>query len=355
MNEKYCSIFSGFDILCSCPPFECTCSHVRMQYKETHVDNERANFPLCPASFTPQIYEASPSPWQRPTMDSNYTYNAVHRQHALEPTFPENDNLPSLSAFNSSFANTPRHADTSYPRFEVYRGSDRGFPYTDTSGQRFPNPAERYSRTPKSCYDTRDFYSSSCLERPKPFSDPHSIKIKTENFDSEFGNISSLSNQCALTNRIETDSNRLLREDNGQEFSQLQDIDSNPLYNMNDVTDSDLIQTFFSRMPSEQFDESSFIPSSLTQTNTGPKYIELKPLKKAKSEMHSLAISTSPQLFQHRNVHNVSSEGYSTGHIRSQPGCSNVVNDPYYHSDSHQYPPNKQSCNHSINITLTYN
>lgn len=352
-------IVSGFDILCSCPPFECTCSHVRMQYKETRVDNERANFPLCPSSYPPQIYEASPSPWQRPSGDCSYVQSAMHRQHNSEQTFPENDELPTLSSFTATFANTctPRNMDSSYPRFEMYRGCDRGFSYTDTSNQRFASPVERYSRTTKSCYDTREFYNSSCLsERPKLYSsDSHSLKIKTENDDPDFGNIASISNQCALTNRTETESSRLLRDENCQEFSHLPEVESNSLYSMNDVTDSDIIQNFFSRMPSDQFDESSFIPTSLSQTSTGPKYIELKPLKKAKPDLHSLAISSSPQLFPHRSVHDVGSDGCSSGHIRPQPNCSTAFTDPYYHNDTHQHYPNKQPCNHSINITLTYN
>ncbi|XP_061175683.1 transcription factor glial cells missing-like [Saccostrea echinata] len=356
-KERSTKVFPGFDILCSCPPFECTCSHVRMQYKETRADNERANFPVCPSSYTPQIYEASPSPWQRSSVDCNYMQTAVNRPHCEEPTFPGilNEEIPSLSSYSSTFSNTQRHIDASYPRFEMYRGCERGFPYTDIPNQRFANTTERYHRTSKSSYDAREIYSSAYLERPKSYSDSHSVRIKTENQDSDFGNISSLSNQCALSDRAEIEPHRMSRDDNAQDFAQLQEIESNPLYSMNDVTDSDIIQTFFSRMPSDQQDEGSFIQSSLTQTNTGPKYIELKPLKKSKQEMHSLAISTSPQIFQHRSVHDVTSEGCSTGYFRPQTGCSNVINDPYHHNDSHQYAQNKQQCNHSINITLTYN
>lgn len=326
-----------------------------MQYKETRVDNERADFPLCPSSYTPQIYEASTSPWQRPSIDCNYFPTAVHRQHCEDPIFPGNDELSSLSSFSSTFSNTPRHVDYPYPRYEVYRSCERGIPYTDISNHRFANATERYNRTSKNSYDTRDIYNGACLERSKPYSDSNSFKIKTENSDSDFGNISSLPNQCALSDRMESEPNRLVRDESGQDFVHLQDIESNSLYNISDVTDSDIIQTYFSRIPNEQLDDVSLIPSSLSQTNTGPKYIELKPLKKAKPDMHSLAITTSPQIFQHRSVHDVSGEGCSTGHFRPQSGCSNVINDPFYHNDSHQYAPNKQSCNHSINITLTYN
>lgn len=245
--------------------------------------------------------------------------------------------------------------DYPYPRYEVYRNCERGIPYTDISNHRFANATERYNRTSKNSYDTRDIYNGAGLERSKPYSDSNSFKIKTENSDSDFGNISSLPNQCALSDRMESEPNRLVRDESGQDFVHLQDIESNSLYNISDVTDSDIIQTYFSRIPNEQLDDVSLIPSSLSQTNTGPKYIELKPLKKAKPDMHSLAITTSPQIFQHRSVHDVSGEGCSTGHFRPQSGCSNVINDPFYHNDSHQYAPNKQSCNHSINITLTYN
>jgi hypothetical protein len=328
-----------------------------MQYKETRIDNERADFPLCPSSsYTPQIYEASTSPWQRPSIDCSYFPASVHRQHCEDPIFPGNDELPSLTSFSSTFSNTPRHVDYSYPsRFEVYRSCERAIPYTDLSNQRFANATERYHRTSKSSYDARDIYNSACLERSKPYPDSNSFKIKTENSDSDFGNISSLSNQCALSDRMESEPSRLVRDEGGQDFVQLPDIEANSLYNIGEVADSDIIQTFFSRIPNEQHDEVSLVPSSLSQTNTGPKYIELKPLKKSKPEMHSLAITTSPQRFQHRSVHDVTGDGCSTGHFRPQSGCSNVINDPFYHNDSHQYAPNKQSCNHSINITLTYN
>ncbi|KAK3090272.1 hypothetical protein FSP39_010554 [Pinctada imbricata] len=71
--------------LCSCPPFECTCMQFQLQNPPNIIESPQVTLGRPTSSWTPQIYEAAPPPWQRPSVvDVNPTQSMLVRPHNFE-------------------------------------------------------------------------------------------------------------------------------------------------------------------------------------------------------------------------------------------------------------------------------
>ena len=367
------------DILCSCPPFECTCAHIRFQERQPMIESPHLTFSVPPSSWAPQIYEATPSPWQRTSaVDTNTGQSMLFQRHNFEvqdmsamlledqPPIPA---IPSLlvSRNQSDNFNFPRPAfdQSRYREITSCEGQRYSMDYGHKQQSRFNRPTE-----------LRDIFgnSGSC-DREKPIADVQPFRIKSETNDisvceqdnsSSFSKQACLRNSPAMSGSLSSSLQDISTNKLCDEFVCLQGLDTNSLLNTytGENNDLDIFQTYVPTKETIESEQSS--QSCQMGVSSGPKYAELKPLRKADSRGRRGSGPIYPCISQNSNAPYLLPESTVSDFLAGGRGDSrnyglDGTHHSRFHNDGHTCSSSgacssgKSFCNHSINITLTYN
>ncbi|XP_021350495.1 uncharacterized protein LOC110448533 [Mizuhopecten yessoensis] len=413
----------SFDNLCSCSPFECTCAHIRVnQYQSAYMDGQQPDVLRRSNSWTPQIYEASSSPWQRPfSLDTNHNQSGLYKSCDLQENRPyihEEQNL--LSTLFPSMSNQSRNYSDSSVHNSAFCSKSGSVNFLHRFGSRgIPMPEILYpvSSLPVDPQERPDFRSSRPIDRYGE-KDPFGFLYES---DTDKGVENSPSVRVKAEPGCDDSSTSLLAQKQGKETQYLSNVIGNSLHDTTtnklcddfvnidvldhssqlsaypDTTESDVFQSFVPRFST---DIPNMPPSTSGQcqmvTSSTPQYVELKPMKRnndSRNRRPSDGIQTPLSYNAKQSEHSsqkqtdsnyqssVFNECLPFGDISShsagaaQRPLSNRCDVPpgttrpygtdghcgHYHSDMYQCPSancsqmKQQLCNHSINITLTYN
>lgn len=413
--------------MCSCSPFECTCTHIRVnQYQSAYIDSQQPDVLRRSNSWTPQIYEASSSPWQRPfSLDSNHNQQGLYKSCDLQENRPyihEEQNLlstlfPSMSNQSRNYSDTTVHnsafcSKTGSVNF-LHRFGSRGIPMPEilypvsSFPTETPERPEFRSSRPIDRFGEKDpfgFLYESDTEKGADNPPPPPVRVKAEPASEDSpttvahkqGNnkeSSYLSNVIG-TSLHDTNTSKLC-----DDFVNIDALEHNSqLSTYPDTTETDAFQSYVPRFSSDipNMPPSSSGPCQMVTSST-PQYVELKPMKRnneTRQKRLSDGIQTSLPYNSKQSEHSSHKQtdssyqsgvfneclpfGDVTPHSSSgnqrplPPRCDLPAGVPrpyggeghcgHYHSDMYQCPTpsscaqmKQQLCNHSINITLTYN
>lgn len=303
--------------------------------------------------FTPQIYEASPSPWQRPASVGSAD---------LQTPFYSDNFVSDHTACGEQFTNVGIYSQLSNQRYSCEGGSNT-FPKMNIIFQQnnfgnVPN-TDQYRHSPA---NVRVFKVHDCTGDERPmcqgfFGDEqqryeNSTKVKTEARDSCF-DMESRDNLSSILSST---------EDVCGSDDILNNFDYSGSYG--DILDPDIFQTLIPRCISD----SAAYPISNSPQIATPQYAELKPVRSRQRQSSGSLGSNSQFSKSADNDKTKSCDGTSSITLDGIPLPSSFYRstEPPKQCENSQTrhhgepcscnSPLKQfcNCNHSINITFTY-
>jgi hypothetical protein len=344
LNDNNVIIFIlDSDCVCSCPPFECTCKSVGYNM------HNHPTVPKRPNPWTPQIYEATPSPWQRPS--------SVGSSEGQAPVF------------NDSFGNVDHatcvdqyHNVGFYPQYNSQKypcdGVSNMFPKMNIIFQQnnYSNATTCEDVNRNSATNVRVYKVHDCM--------PEERSVFQNCFGEEQQKIKSEARESCVDMDAKDNLSTILSSDDFCGDDILNGFDYNTNYG--DILDPDVFQSLVPRCTS---DSAAYPINSPPQIST-PQYAELKPIR-------SRQRNNSGSLTNINQLQNKSMDAcFRKRNEEPSPITFDGIPMPtsFYRSAEQQKTPcdstqmrhrgdtcscscaMKQycNCNHSINITFTY-
>ncbi|XP_076085894.1 uncharacterized protein LOC143056613 [Mytilus galloprovincialis] len=346
-SERHKKTVPYSECVCSCPPFECTCKSVGYTYNPATV-------PRRPNPWTPQIYEATSSPWQR----SSSVGSAESQAAFFNDSFSNVDHLTCSDQIHNvgihpQFNNQKYPCDSvsnMFPKMNIiFQQNNFGNAPSTDDAYRNSSPNLRVYKVHDCAPDERSVY-------PNYFGDEqhkieNSMKIKSELRDS----CVDMDTKDNFSSILSSSTDDFCGDDilNGLDYSG----------SYGDILDPDLFQSLIPRCMSD----SATYPMNTSPQITTPQYAELKPIR-SRQRQGSFTNINQPQ-FKSSDIgckrRNEDPSPITLDGIQMPTSFYRSIDPPKQCEGSQMRHHGevcscncalKQycNCNHSINITFTY-